>query len=231
MPSLPKEISDFMQKYGVTSDEVWPVPGGKSFAIKHKAIERVAAGAGIKFERPTILEVSLEKKLAAMVVVGSLGDREEWATGEASPNNCKNAYTLAMAEKRAKDRVVLKLLQAHGALYSEDEADDFKQPRKNPHVTEPSDILPATEYDEQGQPIDNIPNSDDQVDRLPKAKARNDFDAARKEMEATVTIKQLEDWGKRNATRIATFPVDWAEMFRGLYAEHRDELRNGKVAA
>jgi hypothetical protein len=35
-----------------------------------------------------------------------------------------------MAEKRAKDRVILKLLNAHAMLYSEDEADDFKEQNK-----------------------------------------------------------------------------------------------------
>jgi hypothetical protein len=32
-----------------------------------------------------------------------------------------------MAEKRAKDRVILKLVGLHGDVYSEEEADDFKE--------------------------------------------------------------------------------------------------------
>jgi hypothetical protein len=36
------------------------------------------------------------------------------------------AYPFAMAEKRAKDRVILKLIALHGLVYSEEEADDFK---------------------------------------------------------------------------------------------------------
>jgi hypothetical protein len=164
-----------------------------------------------------------------MCVAAALGERSEWATGEAAPYNNKNGYPLAMAEKRAKDRVILKLLQAHGALYSEDEAEDFK--RANPHVTKPEDIVPEVEYDEQGQPVDNIPNGDPGIDQLPKAKARADFEAAQKEMRATVTIKQLQDWGERNANRVASFPNDWQAIFRGLYIEHRDELRKPKVAA
>ena len=39
-----------------------------------------------------------------------------------------NSYPYAMAEKRAVDRCILKLLNAHAYLYSESEADDFKQP-------------------------------------------------------------------------------------------------------
>ena len=36
-----------------------------------------------------------------------------------------------MAEKRAKDRVILKLAGLHGYVYSEDEAEDFKE---SPHA-------------------------------------------------------------------------------------------------
>lgn len=41
------------------------------------------------------------------------------------------AYPFAMAEKRAKDRVILKLAGLHG-LYSEDEADEFKESSSGP---------------------------------------------------------------------------------------------------
>ena len=43
--------------------------------------------------------------------------------GEASPRNTKNAYPYAMAEKRAIDRAILKLIGLHGFIYSEDELD------------------------------------------------------------------------------------------------------------
>ena len=52
-------------------------------------------------------------------------DASEWSIGEASPYNNKNAYPFAMAEKRAKDRVILKLVGLHGDVYSQDEADEF----------------------------------------------------------------------------------------------------------
>jgi hypothetical protein len=57
----------------------------------------------------------------------------EWSIGEALVNanyrvSGKQApYVYAMAEKRAKDRVIIKLCGLHG-LYSEDEADEFKEP-------------------------------------------------------------------------------------------------------
>jgi len=228
MPNFPKEIADFMAKFKVSFDEVWKIPQGNAYAVKHKALERVAAEQKIEHHPPIIVQADLANKTVALVVTSTMGGRHEWATGEAAPYNNKNGYPLAMAEKRAKDRTILKLLQAHGALYSEDEADDFK--RENPHVTRPTDIVPDVEYDEQGQPVDNIPNGDPSIDQLPKAKARADFEAAQKEMRATVTIKQLQDWGERNANRVASFPNDWQAIFRGLYIEQRDALR-GKVAA
>ena len=50
--------------------------------------------------------------------------------GSAEKSNVKNSqkYYLEMAEKRAKARAVLIAIDAHGYLYSEDEADDFKRP-------------------------------------------------------------------------------------------------------
>ena len=50
----------------------------------------------------------------------------EWSFGEAMGYNLKNNYPFAMAEKRAKDRVILKLAGLHG-VYSEEEAEDFKE--------------------------------------------------------------------------------------------------------
>lgn len=128
MPKLTKEIADFMAAYGVMADEIWEVRAG-TFAIKHRALERVAAEQNIVFDRPAILEVNLEKKLFAMCVFATMGDRMEWSVGESAPYNTKPGYPAAMAEKRAKDRVVLKLLKAH-TLYSEVEADEFKEAGK-----------------------------------------------------------------------------------------------------
>lgn len=229
MPSLPKEIADFMAAYGVSASELWEVRGN-TYAIKHKALERVAAEQKIAFGPPTILELSIPEKVAAIIVTGAKGDRSEWSTGEAAPYNNKNTYPLAMAEKRAKDRVTLKLLNAHGALYSEDEADDFKQ-RTNPHVTRPSDILPETGYDEHGNPIDNIPRGDDRIERLSRAKARPDFAVAQHELRLTKTPRDLEAWGKANANRVESYPTDWQEMLRGIYIEHMADLRAEQKAA
>jgi len=123
------EIMEFMSRYKVDSDEIWQVHGN-SWVIKHKALERVAAEQSIIFDKMELKVCDLEKGLVVVLIGGRLGDRAEQSFGEASPKNNKNAYPVAMAEKRAKDRVILKLLNVHGTIYSEEEADDFKQDAK-----------------------------------------------------------------------------------------------------
>jgi hypothetical protein len=129
MSNADAQIKEILSKYGEDfSSNTWVVPGGKARAIYHKTIERMAAKAGISFGRLEI--VRDEPENVVIVVWGSLGKgddyREEWSFGEASPKNNKNAYPYSMAEKRGKDRVALKLLNLHGLLYSEEEAEDFK---------------------------------------------------------------------------------------------------------
>ena len=51
-----------------------------------------------------------------------------YEVGEVSPKNCKNDYPYAMAFKRCFDRVVLKKSKlAYAGIYSEVEADEFKE--------------------------------------------------------------------------------------------------------
>ena len=89
----------------------------------------------------------------------------------------------------------------------------------------PADIVPETQYDEQGEPIDNIPRGSDQIERMPKAKAKADYALAQNELYATKTPRDLEAWGKKNANRIETYPTDWQETMRGQYATQMAELR------
>jgi hypothetical protein len=210
--NFPNEIADFMARHGVLAHEIWQVRPG-AYAIKHVALERVAMKNGVTFDRPAILEVNMEKKLAGMIVFGKLGEREEWATGEASPANNKNNYCLAMAEKRAKDRVVLKLLQAHGEIYSDEEADDFK--RENPHKTTPSDL-----YDGPLSPdIPNVPAT-----KMKVKNARPEYAVLIKEMHRIQDPAELYEWGQAQAEVINSLPGTWPQMFRGEYTKHKPSI-------
>jgi len=220
-----KAVLDFMEKYKIDSDEIWEVHGS-TWVVKHKALERVAVEVGVKWDRPSVQVCDLTAKIAVVCAFGKLGDHEEWSFGEASPANNKNSYPMAMAEKRARDRVILKLLVSHGALYSESEADEFTQPRQNPHVTRPADIVPKAEYDEYGEVIDNIPApSPEAVKKLRVVDQRPIFAAMQKEIQATGSIAELQNWAATNKDRLGSLKPDWQDFLRGVFAEHRDAIR------
>jgi hypothetical protein len=126
--NVPKLVGDVLKDIGETAATAgWDCHG--TFVLLHKALERVAAHKNITFDPPTIVESDINSKNVVIVVTGHLGEKSEWSFGEAAPYNNKNAYPFAMAEKRAKDRVILKLVGLHGYAYSEEEADDFKKAR------------------------------------------------------------------------------------------------------
>lgn len=119
--------------------------------------------------------------------------------------------------------------QELSGLYTSDEMDQSQPseapaPRQNPHVTRPEDIGPAIEYDEQGEPINNIPRGEPGIERMSKSMARPEFAAMQHELRATTTPKELLTWGLANANRSETLPADWQEILRGLYADHMGEI-------
>ena len=72
----------------------------------------------------------------AMIITGYKQDKPDykiWTTGEANGDNCSMNYLSAMAEKRGKDRIILKLINAYEyGIYSDVEADDFSKKEKQP---------------------------------------------------------------------------------------------------
>jgi hypothetical protein len=231
-----KQIMSFMEKYGVESDEIWEVHGS-TWVVKHKALERIAAEQGVTWDRPAMLECNSADGVAAMCVFGKLGERMEWSVGEClvvrpdrAGGNYKvtgkqAGYVYAMAEKRAKDRVILKLLDTAGALYSEAESDEFTQ-RQNPHVTRPEDIVPGVDYDDNGQIIDNIPHAQP-AQKLRVADQRPLYDAIQKEAHAFGDSARFVAWmnDEKTIARVADFKQDWQAIFRGVCKEHLAALR------
>jgi hypothetical protein len=214
-----KQVLSFMEHYNVASDEIWEVHGS-TWVVKHKALERVAAENGIVFEPPQLKVCDLEKGMVVVLVSGKMGERVMHSFGEATPKNCKNAYVVAMAEKRAVDRVILKLLAAHGDLYSESEADEFSQPRPNPHVNKASDF-----YDHVSADIPDVPAT-----KMKVKDARPQFDALVKEMRRIQDPAELKEWGAAQAEIINSFPGEWPTMFRGEYTRHKQAISNTIMA-
>jgi hypothetical protein len=130
MNTTDQKITEVLGKFGEPmAGNVWRVQG--TAVIYHKTLERIAAQAGITWDLPTI--VRAEREEAAILVSGRMGERMEWSIGEATigmnyrVSGKQAPYPWAMAEKRAKDRVILKLIELSGFVYSEEEADEFKQ--------------------------------------------------------------------------------------------------------
>src|SRR5688572_31563852 len=109
-----------------------------------------------------------------MVVTGKMKDRVEWSTGETNPTNYhvtgkQPSYPWAMAEKRAKDRVILKLVGIHGLVYSEDELSP-----QEPHSASQAPVAEAN---------DDTPK--------PKAQARPIYAEMQAEIDACTTLDEL----------------------------------------
>lgn len=135
--NIPQKVAEVLKDIGETSKTAtWDCHG--TVVILHKALEKVAAHKGITFDAPVVIESCVEKKMVVILVTGRFNDKVEWSFGEAAPYNLKNNYPFAMAEKRAKDRVILKLVGLHGDAYSEIEADEFNE-TKPPKLVQESD--------------------------------------------------------------------------------------------
>src|SRR3954454_8891869 len=142
MTNNDEQIATILARYGEPADgSIWQVEG-QAF-VHHKTLERIVAQAKITFDAPTVLRA--ERDEAVLLVVGRMGERAEWSIGEAVVDvnyhvpEPEAAYVYAMAEKRAKDRVILKLIELHDVVTSEE-----------PHVVESSssssnENTPATE--------------------------------------------------------------------------------------
>lgn len=119
------------------SNDVWAVQGVA--VVKHKALERLAAKMDIEWREPKIIRC--ERDEAVVLVIGALGAHMEWSFGEAlvktkgstgvgnyQVSGNQAAYVWAIAEKRGKDRVIIKL--AGIDAYSDEESDDFSRGRE-----------------------------------------------------------------------------------------------------
>lgn len=191
MSQLEPRIETIRLRYELAKDDFWELPQKKgTWIAKHSALEVVSAKAGIWWTDVQVVEADSANGIAVMIVKGTLDEHVEWATGEASPKNNKNAYPWAMAEKRAKDRVILKLVGLHGLVYSEDEAEDFKAPK------------------EQERP--SLPKGESHSsDRFSKAESRKTYTDIQKALDGTTTLEELKERWISLQSVIKTLPKDW----------------------
>jgi len=187
---MDERLKAIKDEYGLEASDMWQLPQNKQWLIKHAALEVVAAKAGIVFDMPEIIERDSAAGIAVICVTGKWKDRVEWSFGEASPKNSKTGYPWAISEKRAKDRVILKLIGIHGLVYSEDE-------------------MPPDADERPPRQIEQEP-----VKRHSKAVARPIDGEMRDEIDACQTVEELKVlWHSRPfQTEYQRHPKDWQDM-------------------
>ena len=128
-------IKELSKKFNLTKEDYWQESRSKKWIISHDACEKIADMEGIIFGPPQVL--NSEQSFVRMVISGKKGEVLMWSVGEADNKNCKNLYFGAMAEKRGKDRVILKLINAYEyGIYSDVEADNFQKPAEEFYTEE-----------------------------------------------------------------------------------------------
>ena len=125
-------LNGLFQKYGLNpSEDSFKSPQGWTI-ITRNGIDKIQANAGIDIKYDAIV---VERDFVVVKAKASLlADKEIFIEtfGEAdrgAKGNCRQNYPVAMAEKRAMSRAVLKLsgFYAIDGVYGQDESDDFKK--------------------------------------------------------------------------------------------------------
>lgn len=210
MSTLEPRIEAIRKEYGLEGSDFWQIKQNGQWVCKHAALEIIAVKAKVEWSAPQIIEADAPNLVCSMIVTGRMGDRTEWATGETNQTNYQvkgkqPAYPWAMAEKRAKDRVILKLVGIHGLVYSEDE-------------------MPSV--DMQPEPA-NKPQQPPKNDE-----ARAIFTALQKDMRNNQTRADLGRWWRDAECEALRrkLPNDWQQNLKSELTEYGNSLPEQEAA-
>jgi hypothetical protein len=112
---LVKDIDTFDLKFGKRTTTI----------ITRNGIEKIQYHHNIQV---TYEVITMMPEFIVIKAIATKGDLVMESFGEASPQNTKQSYPVAMAEKRSLSRVILKITGFYKyGLMGEDESDDFKR--------------------------------------------------------------------------------------------------------
>lgn len=102
--------------------------GGKKMPIVTRTgVQKIQSNNNISVEYQLVYH-SPDMKHVIIKAIGYCGNKKAETFGECTPENNKNPYPVAMAEKRALSRVVLTLSELYQeGVFGEEESEDFKQ--------------------------------------------------------------------------------------------------------
>jgi len=167
------------------SECLWEKHGAT--CMKHRYIEIAGQEKGVVIESLDEVEKNSAEGVVAIKCTASLGKSKVITYGEATPKNNKNGYPYAMAEKRAVDRAILKLIGIHGFVYSDDEVNESM-------VIETSDPVPKLHIVKNKKNIDDLYITT-ALDKIKNNKEKKNSTVLRSEMENLKTeIHQSMGW-------------------------------------
>jgi hypothetical protein len=130
-------------KYNLSKDDIFMLKFGKvkKPIIRREGIEKIQNKLGIQIKYD-VQKISDDHKHVVILGTGIVFDTQTVVNGqspkpkflvssfgECSPLNNNSNYPIAIAEKRAKARIVLQISGLYQfGVYSEDEAESFKKP-------------------------------------------------------------------------------------------------------
>jgi hypothetical protein len=134
--STKARFRELTEKYDLNKDDFFKAPQG-FVIITRTGIEKIQRGIGliVQYEVETALcnvekgfyvvkAIAIQLGQEVNVKTGKMEETQRLVEtyGEASPKNCRNSYPVAMAEKRALSRAVLKSADLYElGVYGEDE--------------------------------------------------------------------------------------------------------------
>ena len=178
-------IDDLAGKHGFTKDvDYWQHKQSGQWILKHDSIEKIANAEDIRIQKVESLYQS-ETSCRFLITMGKWVDdacvEVVMTTGEADKSNCTNAYLAAMAEKRGKDRAILKLIKAYEyGISSEEEADDFKADKPKEANTTPISPPAPPKINLKDQEVANpaFEQALDNLDGMPMDNNSSDWDGS-----------------------------------------------------
>lgn len=126
-----ERLQTLAKENGLTKDHFFKSPQG-FVIITRQGIERIQAHKGIRVSYD-VVSLSDDLKHVVIKATGEMARPDGLPVtmetfGESAPDNTRQKYPVAMAEKRALSRVVLKLSGLYEVgVFGEDESDDFKR--------------------------------------------------------------------------------------------------------
>tara|TARA_R100001510_G_scaffold7048_1_gene5452 strand:- start:500 stop:1234 length:735 start_codon:yes stop_codon:yes gene_type:complete len=218
--NVPLKVLELLKEVNLTQHQAgWDCHG--TWVMYHKAAEKLAGYKKLKFDKPEIIHQNVSQKEVVLLVTGHCNGISEWSFGEATPSNNKNAYPYAMAEKRAKDRVILKLLGFHGDIYTDSEIDD--QVQKQLREQAERNKTPPKEVNEQE--IDPAP----QTDQSPAQYSLEESQAAHSRLSSAIanseSIKYNSDAERGRIIYLQGIFRDNQHILKKMTDEHRTDIQ------